>query len=150
MKIQRASTQRGVGLIEVMVAVLVVSVGFLGIAALQAMSLQVNNSASARSMATIASYSILDALRADIASARSGSYNTTVKANACPDAAGSLAKAQLNAWCQQLGASLGIVASTTGKVDCNNSGECAITITYDDSRSKIGSNAQSIATKAIL
>jgi type IV pilus assembly protein PilV len=149
MKIQRASTQRGVGLIEVMVAVLVVSVGFLGIAALQAMSLQVNNSASARSMATIASYSILDALRADIASARSGSYNTTVKADACPDAAGSLAKAQLNAWCQQLGASLGIAASTTGKVDCNG-GECTITITYDDSRSKIGSNAQSIATKAIL
>jgi type IV pilus assembly protein PilV len=150
MKIQRAGTQRGVGLIEVMVAVLVVSVGFLGIAALQAMSLQVNSSASARSMATIASYSILDAMRADGASARSGSYDGTVTANACPDATGSLAKAQLRAWCQQLGASLGAVASTTGKVACNNSGECTITITYDDSRSKIGSNAQSIATKAIL
>ena len=64
-RIGRLHAQSGVGLIEVLVAVLVLSIGFLGIAALQAMSLSTNNSDMARSMATIASYSIMDAMRAD-------------------------------------------------------------------------------------
>ena len=55
--------QQGVGLIEVLIAVLVVSIGFLGVAALQVYTLSTNNSAMARSMTTVASYSILDAMR---------------------------------------------------------------------------------------
>ena len=89
-------SQAGVGLIEVLVAVLVLSIGFLGIAALQAMSLSTNNSAMARSMATIASYSIMDAMRADIANAKAGAYNTStaLKATACPTDTSTLAKRQ--------------------------------------------------------
>ena len=56
-------------MIEVLVAVLVLSIGFLGMAALQAMSLSTNNSAMARSLATINAYSILDSMRADITNA---------------------------------------------------------------------------------
>ena len=149
--------QSGVGLIEVLIAVLVLSVAFLGIAALQAMSLSTNNSAMARSMATIASYSILDAMRADIASARSGAYNTTVVANACPAGSGSLASAQLNQWCSsQLGnKSLGAVASTTGKISCSAVGtasaDCTITITFADSRADAGgTSTQQVVTRAML
>ncbi|HEX7342313.1 MAG TPA: type IV pilus modification protein PilV [Rhodanobacteraceae bacterium] len=127
--------QAGVGLIEVLIAVLVVSIGFLGVAALQAMTLSTNNSAMARSMATVASYSILDAMRMDRANALGGSYNKTVAANACPAADATLAGVQLNQWCQQLGHDLGATATTTGKVDCLTSGDCTITITFNDSRS---------------
>ena len=67
------SRQAGVGLIEVLIAVLVLSVGFLGIAALQARSLSMNNSSMARSMATIGTYSMLDAMSADLASAKAQS-----------------------------------------------------------------------------
>ena len=73
--------QSGVGLIEVLMAVLVLSIAFLGMAALQALSMSTNNSAMARSMATIDSYSIMDAMRADAASARATAYNTTVTAS---------------------------------------------------------------------
>ncbi|MEY2150947.1 type IV pilus modification protein PilV [Rhodanobacter sp. 115] len=148
--------QAGVGLIEVLVAVLVLSIGFLGIAALQAMSLSTNNSAMARSMATIDTYSILDAMRADLTGATSGSYTTTVTANACPAAGASLASLQLNQWCGQLGKDLGATASTTGKVDCTNAtgtntAYCTITIQFDDSRAGLqGSSTQQVVTKAML
>jgi type IV pilus assembly protein PilV len=147
------SAQSGVGLIEVLVAVLVLSIGFLGIAALQAMSLSTNNSALARSMATINSYSILDSMRADAANARSGSYDGTVTADACPDAGTSLVGVQLNQWCKQLGQSLGAVATTKGTVACatGGTGACTITITFDDSRAGVGgTNNQTIVTRAML
>lgn len=127
--------QAGVGLIEVMIAVLVLSVGFLGIAALQAMSLSTNNSAMARSMATIDSYAILDAMRADRANALTGAYTTTVTANSCPGGAGTLAAYQLNAWCTNLGNDLGSASTTTGKVTCTAAtGVCSVAIAFDDSR----------------
>jgi type IV pilus assembly protein PilV len=143
--------QAGVGLIEVLVAVLVLSIGFLGIAALQAMSMSTNNSAMARSMATIDSYSILDAMRADRANALGSSYNGTITADACPAAAGSLATTQLTQWCTQLGHDLGAVATTTGAISCAASGECTVTITFDDSRAGAGgTNKQKVITKGIL
>jgi len=148
-----ASAQSGVGLIEVLVAVLVLSIAFLGIAALQAMSMSTNNSAMARSMATIDTYSILDAMRADLVSAKSTNYNGTVTANACPTTTGTLANVQLTQWCAQLGHDLGAAASTTGVISCSGSGECTVTITFDDSRAGAGaasSTNQTVITKAIL
>ena len=152
---RRRSLESGVGLIEVLIAVLVLSIAFLGIAALQAMSMSTNNSAMARSMATIASYSILDAMRADLGMARAGTYNTTVTANACPDtSAGTLASAQLAQWCTQLGQSLGATGNTKGAVACTDTGssaDCTVTITFDDSRAGVGgSNAQQVITRAML
>src|SRR5690242_3246099 len=105
--IKAARIQKGVGLIEVMIAVLILSIGFLGIAALQAVSLSTNNSAMARSLATVDSYSILDIMRADFSNAAGGAYNGTVKASSCPAAGSSLSSSQLNLWCAQLGKDLG-------------------------------------------
>lgn len=139
--------QSGIGMLEVLIAVLVVSIGFLGMAALQAKALSTNNSAMARSMATIASYSILDAMRTDSISAEAGAYNTTVAANACPDPGTSLSGLQINQWCQQLGATLGATAKTSGTVNCTNIGMCTITIVFDDSRAgQGGASNQTVKT----
>ncbi|GAB2808205.1 hypothetical protein GCM10027021_36030 [Dyella kyungheensis] len=146
--------QRGVGLIEVLVAVLVLSVAFLGIAALQAMSLSTNNSAMARSMATMASYSILDAMRADLAAAKQGSYNTgtPLKASACPAAGTSMVDTQKHDWCEMLKGALGEVDTTTGSINCvGTEGDCTITIQFDDSRAgKGGERNQTVVTRAML
>lgn len=144
--------QKGVGLIEVLIAVLVLSIGFLGMAALQAKSLSTNNSAMSRSMATIASYSILDAMRADRTNALAGAYNGTVTANACPTTTGTLAQSQLGIWCsQQLAQNLGALATTKGTVNCSAIGDCTITVQFDDSRAGAGgSNIQQVITKAML
>lgn len=140
--------QRGIGMIEVLIAVLVVSIGFLGMAALQARALSTNNSAMARSMATIASYSILDAMRADIVNAKLGNYNQTVTASSCPAAGTSLASVQLNSWCAELGRALGGVASTTGAINCSVVGDCSVTIQFADNRA--GTNAASSATQQVV
>jgi type IV pilus assembly protein PilV len=141
--------EAGIGMLEVLIAVLVVSIGFLGMAALQAKALSTNNSAMARSMATVATYSIFDAMRTDLVSAEAGAYNTAtpLAANACPAAGNSLASVQLNAWCMQLGSALGATASTTGAIACSNTGACTITIVFDDSRAGTGgSSTQTVAT----
>lgn len=147
--------QSGVGLIEVLVAVLILSIGFVGIAALQVRSLSMNNSSMTRSVATMDTYSILDAMRADLINAQSGAYNGTVTANACPTTTGSLANTQLTQWCNQLAAGLGASASTTGNINCTGSlGACKITVTYDDSKSKSTatdtSGTQTVITQAML
>ena len=148
--IRSLSKQTGVGLIEVLIAVLVLSIGFLGIAALQAKSLSTNNSAMARTNAVISSYSILDAMRADRTTALAGGYNTTVAADNCP-ARGVLSATQLNTWCTELGNRLGASANTTGKINCTTLGDCTITIQFDDSRSGTGGSAtQQVITRAML
>ena len=149
-----ARAQSGVGLIEVMVAVLLLSIAFLGIAALQAMSMSTNNSAMARSMATIASYSILDGMRADKASALAGSYNTSspIAGSTCSSIdTSTLVGSQTAQWCTQLSSYLGKSASTTGNISCLATGDCTITITFDDSRAGVGgTSTQTVITRAML
>ena len=144
--------QTGVGLIEVLIAVLVLSIGFLGIAALQARSLSTNNSAMSRTQAVIASYSILDAMRADRTNALAGVYNQTVTANNCPTLGSGLSSDQLSVWCTELENALGgASASTTGNVTCLATGDCTIIIQFDDSRAGPGgSNVQKVITRAML
>lgn len=145
-----ARAQSGIGLIEVLIAVLILALGILGIAAVQTKALSNNNSSMGRTMATVESYSILDAMRVDRAAALALSYNKTVVANACPTGT-SFATNQLNTWCTDLGKYLGAVSTTTGKIDCQASGDCTVTITFDDSRSGAGGNsAQTVVTRASL
>ena len=84
------SAARGVGLIEVLIAVLVMAIGLLGIAAMQATALRNSQSSLERSQAVIQSYGILDAMRANLDVARAGTYNTADFVCDPPAAAGSL------------------------------------------------------------
>lgn len=146
--------QTGVGLIEILIAVLVLSIGFLGMAALQAKALANNNSAMARTQAVIAAYSILDAMRADRTNVLTGAYNTTVTVGSCPTGTGSLAATQLSSWCTGNTNSNppdGLAAlgpNTTGKVECDGTGYCEITITFDDSRGSGGQQSQKIEIRS--
>jgi type IV pilus assembly protein PilV len=63
---------RGFTLIEILVALIVLSVGLLGVAALQLSSLRANNSASFRSQATFLAYDIADRMRANRIAATTG------------------------------------------------------------------------------
>jgi len=57
--------QRGLSLVEVLVAVLVLSVGLLGLAALQGISLQSSQAAYFRTQATNAAYEVAEFTRAN-------------------------------------------------------------------------------------
>jgi type IV pilus assembly protein PilV len=145
--------QSGVGLIEVLVALLILSIGLLGISLVQVRALNGNNSSMGRSMAVVASYSILEAMRADRANALAGAYNQTVIANAsCTvGTTTTLAAAQLANWCAELRGTLGAATTTTGTVACSGTGDCTVTISFDDSRIGAGgSSTMQVLTRAVL
>ena len=141
------------GLIEVLVAVLILSIGLLGISFVQALALTGNNSSMSRSMAVVASYSILEAMRADRANAVAGSYNQTLIGNSSCTVASTttLATAQLSAWCVELRSTLGIADTTTGTIACSATADCTVTIQFDDSRIGAGgSTTEQVITRAVL
>jgi type IV pilus assembly protein PilV len=72
----RPGSLRGVGLIEVMIAVLVLAIGVLGVAALQSLTLKNAAGSASRTQASIQIYSMLDIIRADRSNL--GSYNTNI------------------------------------------------------------------------
>ena len=63
-------TQSGFTLLEVMVAIVVLSLGLLGLAGLQAASLRNNQAAYYRGIATQQTYDMADRIRANLAGAR--------------------------------------------------------------------------------
>lgn len=74
--IEHGAPQAGISLIEVLIAVLVLSVGLLGIAGLQWNSLQFNHSSLLRSQATSLAYDMTDRLRAQRGAARNGDFDS--------------------------------------------------------------------------
>ena len=67
--------QSGSTLLEVLIAVLVLSIGLLGVASLQLYGLRYNQSAYLRSQATILAYDIIDRMRSNTDAVTAGSYD---------------------------------------------------------------------------
>jgi type IV pilus assembly protein PilV len=134
--------QRGVGLIEVLVAVLVLSIGLLGLAGLQLRSVRNNESALERGMAVVETHAIADAMRADRANARNGLYDIALT-GAAP-AGATFRETVLREWRTNLINALG--ADATGSVDCTDA-SCVIIIQWDDTRGTQGIAAQRLQTE---
>ena len=104
----------GFTLLEVLVALLVLSIGLLGIGKLVMLSSRANDSAYMRSQATALAYSILDAMRANRSEALSGTYDITLGAGpaavtctvAAPCNSATQAQNDLNLWKSALTAAL--------------------------------------------
>src|SRR6185295_1538044 len=77
-----ARRSRGFTMIEVLVSLVVLSIGLLGVAALQLTSLRSNHSSAMRSQATFLAYDIIDRMRANRAAAIAGKYDIAIDADA--------------------------------------------------------------------
>lgn len=140
----------GAGLIEVLIAVLVLAIGLLGVAALQALSLRNSQSSLERTQAVIQTYSILDAMRANTTAARGGNYNIG-KTCVVPTAASTLAEKDLKQWMQQLqGGQSGLGSGACGQIQSLGSNDYRVTVFWDDSRGAGGSATQNIVTETRL
>lgn len=118
--------QRGFTLIEVMIVFFVLSVGLLGMAALQMRSMQYNQASYLRSQATVAAYDILDRMRVNKTAAEANEYNIGFT-EAVPGGA-SIAIDDLTEWRNFLAISL---PQGDGQVFCA-AGQCAIEIHWTD------------------
>lgn len=139
----RASDQRGVALIEVLVAFLILSVGLLGFSALQVRALKATQSSLQRTDAVMLANSILESMRANRAAALLQSYNRSKTCGAYT-ATGSLANADLAGWFAALQSGLGSGQGTCGDITCNGEGMCTVNVYWDDSRAQGGSATQSL------
>lgn len=74
-KQNRLVRSRGFTLVEILVALVVLSIGLLGVAALQLTSLRNNHSSAMRTQATFLAYDIIDRMRANRDPALAGDYN---------------------------------------------------------------------------
>jgi type IV pilus assembly protein PilV len=78
MKLPQSSNSRasrGFTLVETLVALVVLSIGLLGVAALQLTSLRSNHGSAMRSQATFLAYDIVDRMRANRDAAVAGDYD---------------------------------------------------------------------------
>ena len=94
--------ERGFSLLEVMIAVFVLAIGLLGLAGLQLTSMQNGHSAFLRSQATLAAYSIIDDMRANLG--HKDDYAVAVGDSA--SGSSGLAKEDVDDWLADLAAEL--------------------------------------------
>lgn len=113
--------QQGTTLLEVLISIVVLSVGLLGYAGLQTLSMKNNTSAFQRSQATILTYDIVDRMRANRPNL--ASYNVGL------GAVGTYA--DVISWKNNVAASL---PDGKAEVDVDLNGIATITIQWDDNR----------------
>jgi type IV pilus assembly protein PilV len=135
--------QQGLSLIEVLIAALILAIGLLGIAAMQAVTLRNSQSAFDRTQAVVLSYSMFDAMRANAAAARAGGY-TLGRTCAVPSAGATLVSRDQAQWLQALRDTMG--ASACGTIGACAGNVCSITVEWDDSRATDGDSAKSLTT----
>lgn len=141
-------SMRGISLIEVLVAVVVLSIGLLGVAAMQSVALRGGQSSLETSQAVMQTNAILDAMRAN--SANAASYNTGGMVCTAP-AGGSVAESDLQTWITDLKSNIANTAAdatTCGQITgCPEA--CVITIQWDDSRAGGGTERRVVTRTTI-
>ena len=127
--------QSGATLIEVLVAMVVLAIGLLGLAGLQATSVQSNHSAYYRSQATILASDLADRMRANRTEALTNAYlvNFPTPSTNNSEDSGTSAQNDIGAWLNQLARTL---PEGTGRVVKNNT-LVTISIRWNDTRGQI-------------
>ncbi len=129
---------RGVSLIEILVAVLILSVGVLGLAGMQVRALRTSISSEQKTQAVVLAHYLLELMRVDRTSALDGLYNTTgglttpLCAVPAVPAAGSFASSELRDWMLSVQTGLGPAANPCVAVACDALGLCSVRLQWDD------------------
>lgn len=139
---RKTAHQAGVGLIEVLVTLLILSTALLSLGAMQTRSLQFNQGAYLRSQANIFAYDILDRMRLNLKNIDSYKSALAHVPESEAPVLTPLAAADLHAWRRGISAEL---PNGKGGVDCDAAGICVITIEWDEINAT-GDNAENKTT----
>ncbi len=131
--------QKGVGLIEILISMLIVSIGMLGVGAILITTLKNNQGSVEHSQAVIKSYAMLDAMRANKPSAIIGHYNLT-SWTCNPPASDSRIGKELADWIVSLQNE--VSPSACGRIECSSL-SCNVSVRWDDDRASGGEEGKS-------
>ena len=128
--------QYGFTLLEVLIALLILSIGLLGLAALQTTGLRSNQMASMRTLATEAAYDITDRMRANPAGVAANEYVIALDKAPGETSATGTALADLTAWRERVERLPGGASQIT---QCDTADGCdglthVITVYWDEAR----------------
>jgi type IV pilus assembly protein PilV len=144
--------QTGFTLLEVLVAMLVLSIGLLGLAGLMASSMRNNQGAYHRTQATWLAYDALDRLRANRAGALSGSYGAASALGspaACSTTAptGTVAARDIGGWKNMIACAL---PEGDGSIAVGANNQITVTVQWNDSRGTGGDSDQQFIVESRL
>ncbi|HEX8615713.1 MAG TPA: type IV pilus modification protein PilV [Telluria sp.] len=122
--------QQGFSMLEVLITMLVLSVGLLGIAGIIMTNLKNNHSAYSRGQATILANDIIDRMRANRTFAQPGGKYVTAL-GAIPATTTTVAESDVKAWQTSLDKNL---KGGKGSIAFNPAGNVIVTIQWDDRR----------------
>ena len=128
-----ATSQRGVALLEVLIAFFILSIGLMGLAGLQLKSVQFSQGAYQRTQASMAIYDVLDMMRLNRAAAQTGAYDVSYS--------GSSVVADVTAWKLALQNSL---PNGEGSISCVGNDICTISIQWDDRFSTVAGTKETL------
>lgn len=120
-KSNQTMREQGTTLIEVLVAIVIISIGLLSVAALQTVSLKSNNGSYLRSQATFLAYDLADRMRAAPEAAENGDYD---------DGQGG----DRQQWDQQV---TNLLGAGSGGFVTRNGDQVTIDIRWNDNRARI-------------
>lgn len=126
--------RRGFSLLEVLIAILIFSVGMLGLAALQGFSVKSNQSSNFRTQATALAYMIIDRMRANQQGVLNGEYLADYTTIACTYGAVSFSRmsgGDVASWRQQLACQL---PDGQGRITFPGGGTVTVAIKWTDAR----------------
>lgn len=123
-----SSISRGFTLVEVLVTVVIFSVGLLGLAGLQATGIKLNHSSLIRSQATLLAYDVVDCMRAN--KANIASYSRPDKNAAKYSTPSTIAESDINNWLDNLSNGL---PSGKGSITLNGN-RATVIVEWDEAR----------------
>jgi type IV pilus assembly protein PilV len=134
--------QSGFTLLEVLVAILVLSIGLLGLAGLMASSIRNNHSAYQRTQATWLAYDMIDRMRVNRANAIATANNYNIAIGTASSGSTGLAGTDVTGWKTTVANAL---PAGDGSVAVNSvSRAVTVIVQWNDSRGTGGSNAQQL------
>jgi len=137
----------GFSLLEVLISLVIMSVGLLGIAGLMTGTLKTNDSAAMRTQATALAYNMIDRMRANIFAVSNGNYAVSMPASAatstlsttCTGAgagcsSATLATYDINQWEYELAHSLPQGRGSISTTQAATATTLTVTVLWNDSR----------------
>lgn len=126
--------QQGLSLLEVLIAVLVLSIGMLGVAGMQTATIKNSQSAQLRSVAVVLAAGMAERIRAQPQAARAGQFSLAKQCSTLTSNS-TLAQREMSSWISDIRLKLGTIDTTCGQIVHDSQNRTyTVSVIWDDSR----------------